>query len=346
MELTIYDLNFKEIAIVDVFYSLIWTKRYSSCGDFQIEVPMEDTFPEWIKCENYVTNSDDQEEGYYMIIDSIDTKDNADHGKTIVISGKSLENILRRRIVWEQVTYSNKKTSEIIQDLLNKSFINPSLSIRKISNFEFQLPDNTTDLSTVNAEYTGDYIDDAVLGLANEDDYGISIRYIDEKFICKMYKGVDRTVVFDQEKGPVTFSTDMDNLISSNYLESTEEYANVILAMGQGTGSNRARYILGDVSGFNRREYYKDARNVSTSASLQQKAKEALKEKDIKQLLDGEIISDPFIYGEDYFIGDIIEIRNSFGIEKKARIEEMIFSQDESGINIYPTVEIINKEEY
>lgn len=346
MELTIYDPNFIEVAIVDVFSSLIWTKRYNSYGDFQIEIPMEDVFPEWVKCDNYVTNSEDLEDGYYMIIDTIETKDDEDHGKTIVISGKSLEYILHRRVVWEQVSYSNKKTFAIIQDLLNKSFIAPSLSIRKMSNFILELPDDTSELSTVSAEYTGDNIYDAVVGLINEDDYGISIRYQETSgnFICKIYSGNDRTELYNQIKGPVIFSTDMDNLISSNYLESTEDYANVILAMGQGTGANRTRYILGEISGLNRREYYKDARDVSTSASLQQRAKEALKEHDVKQLLDGEIISDPFVYGEDYFVGDIVEVRNSFGIERKARIEEMIISQDETGINIYPTVKIINEE--
>lgn len=347
MELTIYDPNFIAIEVVDNFFSLIWTKRYSSYGDFQIEVPLEDGIPDWIRCDNYVTNSDDNEEGYYMIIDTIETQDNEDHGKSIIVSGKSLEYILNRRIVWEQTAYSNRKTSAIIQDLLNKSFISPSLGIRKMDNFVFELQADVSDLSTVSAEYTGDSIYTSVINLAAEDHYGISIRYQNDTriFLCKMYKGVDRTVIFDNYKGAVIFSTDMDNLISSNYLESTEKYANVILAMGQGTGANRTRYILGTVSGFNRREYYKDARDVSTSAALQQRANEALKENDIKQVLEGEIISEPFIYGQDYFVGDIVEIQNSFGIVRKARIEEMIFSQDESGINIYPTVEIINEEE-
>lgn len=342
MLLNVYDRNFVQQTVVDVFFSLIWVKRWQKCGDFEIQIQFTGTFPSWLQTDYYVSLDEDEETGYYMIIENIQTVDDDENGKSILISGRSLECILDRRVVWDQTSYSNRKTSYILQDLLNKSIISPSLAIRKIENFKFEAPQSTDDFSTVNAEYTGDSIMDSAYGLVKIDDYDISVRHIDidDVFICKMYKGTDRS--YNQTKQQtVIFSPKLDNLTSSKYLVSIEEYRNVILAMGQGTGNNRTRYVLGDVSGLDRREYYKDARDVSTSNALKQRADEVMKELDVKRLLEGELISRQYVYGKDYFVGDIIQIENAYGIEQTARITEMIFSQDSSGINIYPTVEVI-----
>lgn len=347
MQLGVYDKDFLQIDNIDSFSSLIWTKRYRETGDFEIKIPLENEkdIPGWAKCDNYISLREDVEEGYYMIIDRVEVSVDEEDGNILTISGKSLDVILNRRIVWEQTSYTNK-TSDVISHLLRSAIIEPSLEARRIKNFVFQSPPSAYVFSTVNTQYTGDNLLTAIRGLADIDDYGISVLYDDNKgqFICELYKGTDRS--FDQSNSnAVLFSTDLGNLISSNYLESTEDYRNVVLAMGQGTGSSRTRYILGDVSGLDRREYYKDARDVSTSNALEQRANEALKEHRIQELLDGEVTSDIYQYGTDYFVGDIVQIRNSLGIERKARVIEVIFSQDSSGETIYPTVEVINEEE-
>lgn len=53
-----------------------------------------------------------------------------------------------------------------------------------------------------------------------------------------------------------------------------------------------------------------------------------------------------FLINRDYFIGDIVQIKNSYNMMKVARITEMIFSKDDSGYRIYPTyqVDAINEE--
>ena len=40
-------------------------------------------------------------------------------------------------------------------------------------------------------------------------------------------------------------------------------------------------------------------------------------------------------------MGDIVQIVNEFGIESKARVTEMVISQDESGTDSYPTFETV-----
>lgn len=342
MELQVYDQNFTQIGLIDEYTSLIWTKRYLECGDFEVDLPIESgqKIPEYIEYDNYVSLKEDPEDGYYMIIDTIETTIDENDNFVLKVSGKSLQTILSRRIVWDETTYENRKTSYIVEDLLNKSIIKPSLALRKIDNFIFEPPSSTDDFSNVDVEYKGDDILTAVQNLADKDDYGISVLYDGKSFVCKLYKGIDRT--YNQnERNIVLFSSDMGNLLSSDYLVSTVDYKNVVLVIGQDT----AKYILGDVSGLDRREYRHNASGTSSKSLLKLDAYSALKEHRIKELMDGEIVSEEYEYGVDYFIGDIVQIRNDFEIERMARITEMIFSQDNSGINIYPTVEIINEED-
>lgn len=61
-----------------------------------------------------------------------------------------------------------------------------------------------------------------------------------------------------------------------------------------------------------------------------------------KESFEGTIIPDvTFIYKQDYFLGDIVNVENEFGISADARIIEIIESVDENGYNIEPTFEYL-----
>ena len=52
-----------------------------------------------------------------------------------------------------------------------------------------------------------------------------------------------------------------------------------------------------------------------------------------------------FKYGEDFFIGDIVQIANEYGNEETAYISELVISQDEEGFSIYPTFKMVQDKE-
>ena len=49
-----------------------------------------------------------------------------------------------------------------------------------------------------------------------------------------------------------------------------------------------------------------------------------------------------FIYGQDYFLGDLVTIQNSFGITVQARITEIIEVDDDNGSSVEPKFEYIS----
>jgi hypothetical protein len=44
-----------------------------------------------------------------------------------------------------------------------------------------------------------------------------------------------------------------------------------------------------------------------------------------------------FKYGEDFFMGDIVQVANEYGIESRSMIIEVVRSQSTSGVDVYPT---------
>ena len=67
---------------------------------------------------------------------------------------------------------------------------------------------------------------------------------------------------------------------------------------------------------------------------------EKLAETEITTEFTGEILPGTnFTYGVDYFLGDIVQIENDYGISKATRITEIIASKDENGENVIPTFE-------
>lgn len=50
-----------------------------------------------------------------------------------------------------------------------------------------------------------------------------------------------------------------------------------------------------------------------------------------------------FVYGEDYFLGDLVTISNAYGITAQARIVEIVEVNDDSGYSVQPKFEYISQ---
>lgn len=339
MEISIYDQNFNRIRIIDIFESLIWTKRYNDCGDFELSIPLiNDAIPDYIQYDYYVKISDDYEDGYLMIIENIEAEDDVEGGPLLIISGRSLEAILDHRIVWDPIEYVNKSTWFIINDQLKKSITNPTIKDRYIANFYINDPSEVLSFSNVDAEYDGDSLLTVVKDLCDKDEYSFSVRanILKKEIIFSVYKGENRSL--SQIKyNPIIFSRKMDTMYSAKYLESVKDYKNVIRIVGE----NNMQATVGTASGINRREYKENAGNVTDNKFLNFIGSVRLKELDIKRLIEVDKIKDIYVYGVDYFMGDIVQVQDVYGINATARVMEVIISQNDSGSDIYPTLKTI-----
>lgn len=355
MELLVHDPEFKALAIFDTFESLIWTDRYCNYGDFEIHTPMSSLALTLLQQDNYLWS---KESDHVMIIESFQINADTELGTYLTVGGRSLESILERRIIWGQTVLSGN-FQEGIQKLLNENAIAPTATERKISNliFEASTDPNITSL-TIDAQFTGDNLYDAIQKLCDEKGVGFSIKLTDDnKFKFKLYLGADRS--YDQLTNPyVVFSPNFENLTNSNYLESKKLLKTVTLVGGEGEGADRV-YIsvegyTGAGSELSRREIFTNANDVSSivetgtltleeySAQLAQRGFETLSENISISSFEGQIENTQlFKYSEHFFMGDIVQIANEYGLESKSRVTEVVYSQNSLGIDIYPTFSTI-----
>lgn len=355
MELTVLNTNLDAVSMVDTYESFIWTDRYYANGDFELYSAMRDGVLDYIKQDNYLQSRDSE---HVMIIEKLLIGSDTENGNHITVTGRSLESILDRRIIWGQKTLSGNFQNGV-KTLLTENVISPLDNSRKIDNFVFEdSVDPTITGLKIEAQYTGDNLYDVIQKLCEEKSIGFKVLLNDRKqFVFKLYSGTDRS--YEQTSVPyVVFSPNFENIINSSYIESKSSLKNITLVGGEGEGASRKYTTVGGGSGLNRRELFTDARDISSdigdgivltdaeyTAQLQQRGKEKLAENTDVTSFEGQVETTiMFRYGEDFFNGDVVQIANEYGHETKARILEIVMSENEEGASIYPTFKTITEK--
>lgn len=352
MDIFVLNQKFETIDIIDNYESFIWTDRYFECGDFDLYLPMQPHLLMSLQKDNYLYIKESE---HMMIIEDFEITTDAEVGSRLAVTGRSLESILDRRIVWGQETYSGT-VQTVIKNMIKDAIISPAISSRKIANFIFQdSSDESVNGNSIEAQFTGDNLYESVSLLCQLVGAGFRITLdSNNNFVFSLYSGQDRS--YDQDANPyVVFSPSFENIVDSRYVETNSNYRNVTLVAGEGEGSDRKTVTVGNASGLSRRELFTDARDISTqteegtltdaqyNSQLTERGNEKLKEYIISTAFGGKAeATRTFTYGEDFFMGDIVQIANEFGMESRARITEIIRSQSERGLEIYPTFETID----
>lgn len=355
MELFVLDKSFQTVAIIDEFESLIWTDRYRECGDFELYVSANTDILSTVQVDYYLTCKESE---HMMIVEGVKIDTDVESGNHITISGRSLESILDRRIIWPQTNLTGT-LSDGLQTLINNAIISPSDTSRQISNFKYITPSEDIFTSTtLDKQYTGDNLYDTICCLCEEYDFGFKITLnSSNEFEFLAYKGIDRS--YEQSNRPyVIFSPGYENIINTSYTEDKSTLKNVTVVAGEDQGASRKYTTVTqsdtDVTGLNRREVFTDARDISSDTDegtlsdtqytslLTSRGESSLAENIETKDFTGQVeATRMFKYKEDFLIGDIVQIVNEYGIEGQAYITEIITSQDSNGISQYPTFEML-----
>lgn len=349
MNIRVLDTNLAAVALIDQYESFIWTDRYYAYGDFELYIPASTDLFTYIK-QNYYLQIIESE--HLMIIEKIQIQSDAEDGDKVIVSGRSLESILDRRVVWGQRTI-NGNFQNGIKTLLNEAIISPSDSNRKISNFIFEASTDTNITKlTLEAQYTGDNLYDIIQALCEANSIGFKITLnSSNQFVFKLYKGTDRS--YNQSTNPyVKFSSHFENIVNSNYIETNSELKTITLIGGEGEGSARryTSYTAQSATGLNRRELFTDARDISSEvdgetisdseyvSQLQERGKEDLTDYVSSTSFEGETETTiMFKYNEDFYNGDVVEISDDYGHDLAVRVIEIVHSVETTGTSVYPT---------
>lgn len=375
MQLFVLDKSFEVVSLCDTFSSLIWTERYSGYGDFELYLPASieniNMFPRGfylslIEPPVYDKNGKKIEiRNDVMIVEKTELSTDLEEGDRLVVSGRSLESLLLRRVIPKKVKYESTDPREIIKTILNENIIDPSEPARKIHNFKIamdssQRPD-TKDKRTY--EFDGDYVYDAIKTICDDYDWGFSLdlktddNWRTSYLAFSTVYGIDRS--YEQTKNPyMVFSPRFDNLISSDTIEDdTEFYNSAYVASTEETKDNKTRRLIKYVPNNSGRSEWDIRETFYTNSDaklndgnnnprpdsdiyseLEKYGKDELKTQKSNDSFDAEIaLLNSVQYHRDYDIGDLIQFDNVYGVNRTARITEYVRNEDDNGYREYPT---------
>lgn len=337
----IMDPAFNKIAEIDDYISFIWTTRYYAPGDFELCAPI--SWIEYLAIHNYVKRPNDK---CLCIIEKIEIKRTDEAQEMVIVTGRSLECILERRVVANQLQITGSVIYSI-DKLITYNMSAEAIASRRITDFYYE--NSSYSSATVDAQYLGQNLLETICNLCETFSIGMKCKLErGHELWFETFDGKDRSL--DQSTNArVIFSDDYDNLINCDYVKNIEGYCTDVLVGGEGEGTSRTLVWSAKDSqtGMSRYEKFLDASSaVSNDHIITQATYEAQLEglglaelTEYTTAFSGEVNFDSVNFGIDVQVGDIVTIQNrKWGMYINTRILEVIESVGEDGAySIIPT---------
>ncbi len=369
LEVAVLDENFQIIGQIDEYESLIWTDRYYDVGDFEIYARASTELLSLIQNGRYAQIKDSNK---VMFIEDVSIESEIDRGDYITVTGRSLESMLSRAIVLKKITVENGSVQDLIKRVMNENMIEPTDPNRDFTSLSFQDSSDPKVLeATVSVQVFSEEVLDVVKTLCLVPQLGFEIVLASGfTFIFDLYAGADRSR--NQTENPyIVFAPQNENISSSRYFESSKDLKHVAYVFAEysrevettetdpetgeettttETVTTEEMVVVGEGVDLNRRELYVDARDLSSTTEsgsqisrnnflemMRVRGVEALKEYETVKTFDGEVdASKEPRYGVDFFMGDIVEVANAYGMSSTARVIELVRTIDASGYKEVP----------
>jgi hypothetical protein len=355
MELYTLDSLLRRDQVVDRFESLIWTERFAEIGDFDLVIEStretRNLFKKGVKLA-----SNRSYRG--MTVETLEDTTDDDGRAMLRVKGRSFEAILEDRVA--KNTLANLTTEpewvvsgwprDVANHVFNEICRNGDLDLKDKIPFlqpgtifpTGTIPEPSTPISVKLPIQT---VYEAVRGICTGYDLGFRlIRQFDtSKIYFDIYTGNDLTTR-QNVRTPVIFSTALDNLQNTKEFSTIQRAKNVAYVFSEaGSAVVYPADVDPSVEGFERRVLLVKA-DIKVGESdipgkLQQKGLTELFKTRTFTAFDGELNQNSsYIYGVDYDLGDVVEMRNVDNVVSYKRVTEQIFVHDGEGERAYPTV--------
>lgn len=358
MYLLVLDDNFDVKELVDTYESLIWTERYSAVGDFELRIKSDRgtraLLPVGTRLAIDVSDR-------VMEIETVENSIDDEGISVLKIKGRSLEKWMFDRATTQ--AYESGAPGVISYDITNtpgdiaRAVFDGACRYNSVipeDNFPFLVEGSLYSPGTIaepteiiTVTITPETVYDFIKKLC--DVYNLGFRLVRDKYTSLLYfdiyTGHDRTTQQSTNE-VVIFSQALENLSSPTNLTSIANQKNIAYVFSEhGSMIVYADSSVSSSEGFSRRVLVVKADDISEPAGatlnalLTQRGKEALAEHRPILAFDGKVPQfGSYIYGQDYALGDLVEMQNSDGVSTNMRVTEQIFVSDAEGERAYPTL--------
>ena len=157
MELYVYSSEMELQGIVEKIASLIWTRRYWSCGEFKLLVPFTEEHSRMLVKNNIIMKRGDDEAAQIRYVHI--TK-NSQGLEEIEVQGKFLIAWIGKRIIKKQII-TKDTTQNILYRIVRENVTNPADTARKIPDVSIATDDEDTESGVI--DYTSEQYTNAQL---------------------------------------------------------------------------------------------------------------------------------------------------------------------------------------
>ena len=366
MEIYIFDKALNMKGILGSYSSLIWRRKYSKHGDFELHCALNSINLELLKKGNVIWKNDDDEEAGY--IEYRNLKQDATGKEVLVLKGKFLTGYLDRRIIWNRLNL-NTASELAIRELINSNVINPMDTTRKIDLMALGELKNYS--QSLNKQVSYKNLLETIEEIANVSELGFKtiLDIQNKQMVFDVYEGLDRTAN-NGVNAPAIFSKEFENILEQEYTDSLNDYRNTVLVAGEGEGSDRELVSIENGQGLDRYELFVDARDLQSTKTVNeeevpipiQEYRQMLEDRGISKLsehkeiktFDSKVnLNSNLEYGIDFNLGDLVTCTSKkWGVTINTRITEIEEVYEESGKqvnitfgnNIPSLIDVIKRE--
>lgn len=316
---------------ISQFESFIWTERYWDYGDFELVLPLNHKNVGLVSLDDYfrIPTSDT-----LMIVENIEyVSPLKDEGGRFNITGRSLDSIIDRRILYNDFKKSIKPEAYVLQ-MVKDCFNNISQADRVV---DYLTVKDNTDEDVVTEPVTidvtkGTNIGDVILSNLKKAELGFRIIFNrDKTFTFEVFSGKDKKYI--------VFSENNLLLQEAQVLQSNSDLKTFVVIGAKKEDVNV--YLEDNPKGIHRRETYLDGGSYDQDdenyrKELELKGKNELEERKLVNTIAARLMNfGRYRLRRDYDLGDIVTIQNPY-YRAEARITEVIQSWNQEGYQIYP----------
>lgn len=312
----VYTRELELLDLLEQFDSVLWEARAFASGSFSVSAPLTEKNRALLAPENILWIAGESA----GIIEQLG-EEAGESGTNIVASGRLLTGLLARRILWGPYTLYGTGAWSMTK-LVNDCAIEPVNAARRLPHLSAAAV--PTGGEAARRQNTGGNLLTVLSRIGAETLTAFGVRFDARTPSMEFWtrRGVDRSTA-QSEREPVLYSTELDDVLASSYAYDSTQYMTAALIAGEGEGAVRSYASVDDgLTGFDRRELFVDARDLSSSTesgtltpeqyaqALRSRGAEKLAEHPLTQTFDATVRTlDPtYVYGEDFFLGDVITV--------------------------------------
>lgn len=353
MELYVYSRDMTLQGIVEKISSLIWTRRYWSCGEFKLLVPFTEEHARLLVKENIIIKRGGNEAAEIRYIHI--TK-NSQGMEEIEVQGKFLLSWIGKRILTTQII-TKDTTQNILYAIVKQTCTNAGAA-RNIPNFSISTTDADTGSGQI--DYTSEQYANAQLAAETAAKAAkLGIRVLTNartgKHTFSVYEGRDLTAGNTAGNAPCIFSQEFDNIVEQEYTNSVENLKTTAYVGGEEKEgvTRKVAEVGGSSTGLSRDEVFINATDIVLEyenesgqtvtlttaqylALLSARGVEELEQYAETLAFGSKINTNANLkYGTDYDLGDRVTcINKRWNVRIDVRITEIAETYETSGEEI------------